>query len=317
MKAKNKLDDAVKRRVRAGRLLLAGKSPPEVARAVGAPRQTVYRWRDVLEAGGIDALRDMSKGGRPSRLGAASCRGCTWHCSKARRRTASRRRCGHSSGSGLDRTRIRRAVQRGARLALARAVGVLQPEAGSARLGARRGGDRALAQADVAGSKKNARREGRLIVFIDESGVSERPTRVRTWAVKGETPVVQFHFNWHQLSLIAGMHFRGLCFRLHEGTIAKEQVVEFLKALLAHFRRPLLILWDSLQAHRSHLVRDYVAADCRTHQAPFPARLRARPQSSRISLDLAQAPRAGQLLSRHLRRVAAYRARQAQIGPAP
>ena len=70
MKAKMKLDEAVKRRVRAGRLLLAGKSPPEVARAVDAPRQTVYRWREVLEAGGIEALRDMSKGGRPSRLGA-------------------------------------------------------------------------------------------------------------------------------------------------------------------------------------------------------------------------------------------------------
>ena len=70
MKAKSKLDEAIKRRVRAGRLLLAGKSPAEVARAVGAPRQTVYRWRGVLEAGGIGALRDMSKGGRPPRLGA-------------------------------------------------------------------------------------------------------------------------------------------------------------------------------------------------------------------------------------------------------
>lgn len=69
--AKSTLDEAVKRRVRAGRLLLAGKSPPEVARTVGAPRQTVYRWRAVLEAGGIDALRQMSKGGRPAQLGAA------------------------------------------------------------------------------------------------------------------------------------------------------------------------------------------------------------------------------------------------------
>jgi len=69
--AKSGLDEAVRRRVRAGRLLLAGKSPPEVARLVGAPRQTVYRWRDVLEDGGIDALRDMSKGGRPAQLGAA------------------------------------------------------------------------------------------------------------------------------------------------------------------------------------------------------------------------------------------------------
>ena len=44
-----------------------------------------------------------------------------------------------------------------------------------------------------------------MIVFIDESGLSERPTRVRTWAPKGQTPVVQFHFNWKHVSAIAGL----------------------------------------------------------------------------------------------------------------
>jgi transposase len=112
----------------------------------------------------------------------------------------------------------------------------------------------------VAGAKKNAAREGRLIVFIDESGVSERPTRIKTWAPRGETPVLQFHFKWHQLSLIAGMHFNGLCFRMHDGAIAKEEVRDFLKALLDHFRRRLLIIWDNGQPHRSRLVRDYVAS---------------------------------------------------------
>ena len=92
---------------------------------------------------------------------------------------------------------------------------------------------------------------------------------MRTWAVKGETPIVQFHFNWHQLSLIAGLHFTGLCFRLHEGTIAKEQVVEFLKALRAHFRRPLLILWDNSRPHRSNWVRDYVASTAGQLQLHF------------------------------------------------
>ena len=70
MKTKNKIEAGAKRRVRAGRLLQAGKTPPEVAKLVGAPRQTVYRWRDVLQAEGFEALRAMSKGGRPARLGA-------------------------------------------------------------------------------------------------------------------------------------------------------------------------------------------------------------------------------------------------------
>ncbi|HLJ15061.1 MAG TPA: hypothetical protein VKV15_11230 [Bryobacteraceae bacterium] len=35
---------------------------------------------------------------------------------------------------------------------------------------------------------KKARREGRTIVFADESGVSQRPHRCRTWAIPGCTP---------------------------------------------------------------------------------------------------------------------------------
>jgi transposase len=61
-----KMDAAAKRRVRAGRLLLKGKKPAEVAAMVGAPRQTVYRWLGVLQEEGIDGLREMSKGGCPS-----------------------------------------------------------------------------------------------------------------------------------------------------------------------------------------------------------------------------------------------------------
>jgi len=65
-----KMDEAAKRRVRAGRLLLTGAAPASVAKRVGAPRQTVYRWLEVLREKGIDGLREMSRGGRPARLGA-------------------------------------------------------------------------------------------------------------------------------------------------------------------------------------------------------------------------------------------------------
>ena len=62
------IEEAAKRRVRAGRMLQAGKKPAEVAAAVGVARQTVYTWKQILEEGGIDALREIDRGGRPASL---------------------------------------------------------------------------------------------------------------------------------------------------------------------------------------------------------------------------------------------------------
>jgi hypothetical protein len=66
---------------------------------------------------------------------------------------------------------------------------------------------------------KNCAREGRTIVFIDESGVSERPHRVRTFAPKGKTPVRQESFTWNQLSAIAGVTFWNISFKLVKGAV--------------------------------------------------------------------------------------------------
>ena len=118
----------------------------------------------------------------------------------------------------------------------------------------------------MAGVKKNAVKQGRTIVFVDASGLSERPTRTRTWAPRGETPVLQYHFNWHQLSVMAGVTWRRFYFRLFPGAVKAPQVVEFLKALRQQLRRPLLVIWDGLPAHRSRLVRDYVESQDGTIQ---------------------------------------------------
>jgi hypothetical protein len=66
---------------------------------------------------------------------------------------------------------------------------------------------------------KNGAREGRTIVFIDESGVRERPRRVRTFAPKGKTPVRQESFPWNQLSAIAGVTFWNISFKLVKGGV--------------------------------------------------------------------------------------------------
>ena len=65
-----KMDDATRMRVLAGRLMLAGKTPAEAAKAVGVARQTAYTWKARLDEGGIDALRAMAPG-RPAQLDGA------------------------------------------------------------------------------------------------------------------------------------------------------------------------------------------------------------------------------------------------------
>jgi transposase len=68
--AKRGLSEAAKKRVKAGRMLLAGKGCAEVALAVGVARQTVYTWKRLLDEGGIDALRGVPERGRPAQLDA-------------------------------------------------------------------------------------------------------------------------------------------------------------------------------------------------------------------------------------------------------
>jgi transposase len=111
----------------------------------------------------------------------------------------------------------------------------------------------------VAGAKKKARRQCRLIVFVDESGLSTRPTRARTWAPRGQTPLLQETFNWKSLSIIGGLALLRFYFQIHPGSIKGPQVVEFLRHLQRHIPRKLLVLWDGAAIHRSALVRDYVA----------------------------------------------------------
>ena len=48
-----KMDEATRKRVRAGRLMLAGKTPAEAAKLVGVARQTAYTWKARLDEGGV------------------------------------------------------------------------------------------------------------------------------------------------------------------------------------------------------------------------------------------------------------------------
>lgn len=131
--------------------------------------------------------------------------------------------------------------------------------------GTRRAGDRALAARDLAGSKKNARRRGATLVFLDESGFSERPAVRCTWAPRGCTPVLTHrHRSWNRLSAIGAVALRPgrpgaqplLMFQ--RGTVRSPQLVRFLKHLRRHLPGPVILIWDGLNVHRSAATRAYL-----------------------------------------------------------
>jgi len=110
----------------------------------------------------------------------------------------------------------------------------------------------------VAQAKKNARRRRAWIIFQDESGVSQRPPVRRTWAPRGQTPVLIHAVNWKKLSISVALAFRWngrrtrLFFQTRADSYNTESLIAFLRDLKREFRRRRVILiWDGLPAHRS------------------------------------------------------------------
>lgn len=99
-----------------------------------------------------------------------------------------------------------------------------------------------------------------MIVFIDESGLSEKCPLTRTWAPRGQTPVIQQSFTWKQMSAIAGLSWWRFYFRFFAGAVKSEQIIEFLSALKRQIGQPLLIIWDGVGTHKSRLVRAWLDA---------------------------------------------------------
>lgn len=104
-----------------------------------------------------------------------------------------------------------------------------------------------------------------MIIFADESGLSERPSIRSTWAPRGKTPVVVHNFRWYKCSMMGGLIYRPdgasakLTFEIIEGSYNKESIFSWCQRLvrtLAGTRAHLI--WDRLKAHYNKAVRTFL-----------------------------------------------------------
>ena len=70
--------------------------------------------------------------------------------------------------------------------------------------------------------------------------------------------MLEFNFNYEVLSAMAGMTFWNFYFQLFPGSIPSPQVIEFLGHLKRHLRRPVLVIWDRLSAHKSRMTQQWL-----------------------------------------------------------
>jgi transposase len=83
---------------------------------------------------------------------------------------------------------------------------------------------------------------------------------VRTWAPRGQTPIVRHPGGWKRLSAAAGVSRHNFYFRLYPGAIRARQLIDFLRHLKRQVHGKILLVWDRLGVHRSRAVCQWLAA---------------------------------------------------------
>jgi DDE superfamily endonuclease len=95
----------------------------------------------------------------------------------------------------------------------------------------------------VAFPQKGALKEGRTIVFADQSGFYLLPGVVRTYAPVGQTPILKEHLSRDHLSAMGAITLEGKLYMTEqERAFRGDDVVRFLKHLLRQIPGKLLII---------------------------------------------------------------------------
>jgi transposase len=112
----------------------------------------------------------------------------------------------------------------------------------------------------VARTQKKAEAEQRTIIWIDQSGFYLLPMAVRTYAPRGQTPVLRVPLTRDHLSAISGITPDGRLFmQVQDHAYRSEDVVRFLRLLLRKISGKLLVIWDGAPIHRGHEIKAFLA----------------------------------------------------------
>lgn len=98
-------------------------------------------------------------------------------------------------------------------------------------------------------------------MWVDEAAFYLLAGVVRTYAPRGQTPIISVPLTRDHLSVISGITEQGQVLEQMQADAFKgPDVVRFLKHLVCHLGGKLLIIWDGAPLHRDKAVKAYLAA---------------------------------------------------------
>lgn len=119
-----------------------------------------------------------------------------------------------------------------------------------------------MGHGDLAQGQKGGFMHGVIFGFFDESGFSDRPHVVRTWGLKGKTPVIRSRGGWTTITAAGMVTFNtktkrvGSLAWISKRTMKAPGVLRILRNLKRKYRkRRFVLLWDGLAAHKAKTVQ--------------------------------------------------------------
>jgi transposase len=106
-----------------------------------------------------------------------------------------------------------------------------------------------------------ARQSGADVYFWDESGFRADTVHGKTWAPKGQTPVIQRPGQRQSISAASAVNAKGgFWFATYQGALNAELFIELLKRMMKGRSKPVHLVVDGLPAHKKSNVREYIAS---------------------------------------------------------
>ena len=108
--------------------------------------------------------------------------------------------------------------------------------------------------------RAQARRDGGVVLWLDEMGVRSDAAAGRSWAPVGQTPVIKRTGKRFRVNMISAISNAGLLrFRLFVGSFAGAVFIDFLRRLLRDCAgRKVHLIVDGYPVHRSKLVSAWI-----------------------------------------------------------